>query len=187
MDHCVLLLQGYKRFSRTNSTDPRQRVPLIHIGGRIKTNYTHHSSQLQRNWKLLRWWENQLTKRSMQLRFILSSLSYRSSVACASCGSIALRLRFITWTQYHTQNFLFALIFKKDDQIIYLPFQLCYHFIIYFGYSTRPGITLRPWRLWTAECGFESRSWHACPLQRQLNHDAGILWWDVKPWVPRVM
>ena len=40
MDHCILLLQhlpthmhfittGYKRFSKTNSTDPRQRVPLI--------------------------------------------------------------------------------------------------------------------------------------------------------------
>ena len=39
MNHCILLLQhlfnhvhfvtnGYKRFSKTNSTDPRQRVPL---------------------------------------------------------------------------------------------------------------------------------------------------------------
>ena len=42
VDHCILLLKhlsnrvhfitnGYKRFSRTNSTDPRQRVPLIQI------------------------------------------------------------------------------------------------------------------------------------------------------------
>ena len=39
MDHCIILVQhlsnhmhlitnGYKRFSKTNSTDPRQRVPL---------------------------------------------------------------------------------------------------------------------------------------------------------------
>ena len=43
MDHCILLLQhlsthymhfiknGYKRFSKTNSTDPRQRVPLTEL------------------------------------------------------------------------------------------------------------------------------------------------------------
>ena len=49
VDHCILLLNhlsnhmhfitnGYKHFSKTNSTDPRQRVPLSLLGG--ATTYT---------------------------------------------------------------------------------------------------------------------------------------------------
>lgn len=81
------------------------RVIKAHRGGL----HTHQSSQLHRNWKLLRWWENQLislqTNRlrwsfslsdgndisavwlnhlSMQVVFMVSSLMYNISVAWAN-------------------------------------------------------------------------------------------------------
>ena len=50
----------------------------------VKDSWSYQSSQLHRNWKLLKWWENQLRSRSMQVVFIVSSLMYIISVAWAN-------------------------------------------------------------------------------------------------------